>query len=1772
MMHTQARLSRRLLAASLTMFVLVAAFGTAIAGPARYDPKTRSFRITYTYAALPSWGMTPDQIESLGELQEATPDQDSKIRALHAAVSKILEDISDGRARISSLDYVNNIKKADVIISLTGNFQRAGWSTQGTTDGRPGQVGLYYLYLDTIPVEDVVYTMAHELSHYLFGLPDEYNLSTNQPVCPEQNPSSPGCLMDNYFLRHGYRKICRDSDHNADGPRMNAGTILQGTRAEDSCQLRIDGFFKDHPPGPEADLDGDGVPDSRAGANESAISPDQPFTGKFRQVVNSATMAVRDRFHAESANGAKKKPLQPDLNRFKQYAKQFLDTQLKELSGDPDFATPTKDQITQAIEVVAQTVFSDKVSAPAKFNKDVLAQLKLKARELAGTTTRPGGDFLKRLFDSSSTSARLKELKPVIDKVTKGLKDFIATAGMKRLIGLAPTDSTNTVLDPQTTRYIEQIARDAVIGSGGTTEFSSFLEAAKLHIRLNLNSTQTLNAIASELDLPGPELRRLDLNDLETKLDKFRLPGKPFTGFGFRRTYVVAPHPLDPKFDRVRLDAGDNFFYHDIRNLTATQFMRLIQRERTEFVNDPLTSDPITTVRLDALLGDTLNLGAGLARALDRPGGGGRAVALPTTAELASALGPNERFAKQQGLITKLVEEVRRDRVENIVILAPPGGISQQLDDILEEFRALVLDHANVRVDVVLSEQGTIPLRLRDLVAQSGGSVQMGIDLDELGAVAQRLKNEVAAGSWVARPQKGYIDFSTNAASAVAPAGPRPADATNLTFDDIRKCYLENKGKYGNPEFDKISMEFSILDAIDKDIQEFERQIDDVIQYTSKNSRPASFDSVTSTLAGLSQLRLRIEEMDRDLDQICRDAGKPSTHRQIHALYDKVFIAKQSLRELFGSRVLLRSPLTSTDDYMDWCLRKLLVQRAGVIDQDYKRSNLFQKINAPVTGSDGKLDETKLGPLREYTDDLIQGADQIRSLSSSDVEDVEKVNHVTLSNFMGSKDEKYPKLQMAIKPLGLFGKLKVFKDQATLVNWIRERKQPDPSEVKYIPLPNGANTVESRAMIDFESWHEQVIGSYYLGSIDKTLGQELALLSESFRRVSTKNQKLSDSTKILSQATDLYTSEESDFISQLLNTTVSYSWEKDSLGSANSKLLLTSSPNSVAVSILGGSASHITLAGLADLAVKLADLNTKLADLNTKRDELAKKRLKLGELRDYVDRLEREESLLNPDAGPLLLRASEIKIRSLLPIEHPYALIHASIVRILEVARLLERASQQPIDTLEFSNQFAELSRYVANIQTRTQQDAVENDASNPREKNTTNPSAAKRSPTDYSKEIKKTRAENAKRGLEEYKDLLNTLKQRKESSLGRKGTRSSLEDDEEELPRTNGLTPLFEGLQSKRDLEETLNELERRPKDTPASAGVVRQRVQNLVYLKFPLLMLDILGRLRQFEDDIQALERGLHGDQILPPTFQRLNRKQTVQRPDLEAARDGHLLEIAFDPFQAEDGAEIELILGLSRPLRKFDELRNDPEVKLRLSQGDHLIERPYLRFDPDVSTETMLVYRVPRPYLKAGLIGKGEYTPSLLIARKYLPILSRENTINYTFSVGTPRPNVQLIAGLRQPQPKEGDREFGKDKKEDAYRGTILSNASEAIAEVQVLAGAPVIRADVTGQFQWIDESSKTIDSPTVDFVDSGVYPDMKKDDGIYTARITLQPAALRTPAEYRIYIQAKWTKDCKFIPLAEPIVAPNQEKKQEPDPPPVPEFQRSTSLNFRVSGET
>ena len=208
---------------------------TAMGGPAKYTGETRSIRVTYTFAEIPSFGMTPDQLQALGRIQNPTKDQEIYIRALIKDASTALYELSDRRARIDPFDYVDNIKNADLVISLTGDPGRGGWATPGGIEGRPGQVGLYYKVLEKSPQEQAALTVAHELSHYVYALPDEYQDGEQQGLCPLSNPTGPGCLMDNYFLRRGdYGRYC-DTDHNGSAPNPNH----TGSRAHAAAILQI---------------------------------------------------------------------------------------------------------------------------------------------------------------------------------------------------------------------------------------------------------------------------------------------------------------------------------------------------------------------------------------------------------------------------------------------------------------------------------------------------------------------------------------------------------------------------------------------------------------------------------------------------------------------------------------------------------------------------------------------------------------------------------------------------------------------------------------------------------------------------------------------------------------------------------------------------------------------------------------------------------------------------------------------------------------------------------------------------------------------------------------------------------------------------------------------------------------------------------------------------------------------------------------------------------------------------------------------------------------------------------------------------------------------------------------------------------------------------------------------------------------------------------------------------------------------------------------------
>lgn len=199
----------------------------AAAGPAKYDPETRSFRLTYTCANLP-----PGQIGSTREATPAQPtaEQEATIRKWLADADPLLSRITSGRAG-GRPDFVKEIRDADIIFSLTGQPDSAAWAALAAIEGRPGHCVFYYQSLVILDGDDALLNIVHHYGHYLFGLADEYAPADFPGGCP-LGPG-PGCLMDNYnaAVRGWMGRLCDSTNHNSQ------------PKQPDSCQEIVDRFF-----------------------------------------------------------------------------------------------------------------------------------------------------------------------------------------------------------------------------------------------------------------------------------------------------------------------------------------------------------------------------------------------------------------------------------------------------------------------------------------------------------------------------------------------------------------------------------------------------------------------------------------------------------------------------------------------------------------------------------------------------------------------------------------------------------------------------------------------------------------------------------------------------------------------------------------------------------------------------------------------------------------------------------------------------------------------------------------------------------------------------------------------------------------------------------------------------------------------------------------------------------------------------------------------------------------------------------------------------------------------------------------------------------------------------------------------------------------------------------------------------------------------------------------------------------------------------------------
>ena len=230
----------------------------------------------------------------------------------------------------------------------------------------------------------------------------------------------------------------------------------------------------------------------------------------------------------------------------------------------------------------------------------------------------------------------------------------------------------------------------------------------------------------------------------------------------------------------------------------------------------------------------------------------------------------------------------------------------------------------------------------------------------------------------------------------------------------------------------------------------------------------------------------------------------------------------------------------------------------------------------------------------------------------------------------------------------------------------------------------------------------------------------------------------------------------------------------------------------------------------------------------------------------------------------------------------------------------------------------------------------------------------------------------------------------------------------------------------------------------------------------------------------------------------------------------------------------------------------------------------------FDESKSSETLLVYRVEFPRV----LPEDGYTPFLILDQR-VPKVLENNDLNFTFSAGSTRHNVQLLASVI-------------DDVTDNSRGTLHSSDRDAVIEVHVSAGSAILGAKVVGFYQEITQGSDPIIVQTVEFQDEGqlVRPalgdqpeirDKQKDDGIYTAAIPIN--AVHVGTEFRVFIQADTTDGhAKYIPLDDPNrgnpakndpslgqdakKADKVQKSQATIEGTALKFQRATSIHFRV----
>ena len=370
--------------------------------------------------------------------------------------------------------------------------------------------------------------------------------------------------------------------------------------------------------------------------------------------------------------------------------------------------------------------------------------------------------------------------------------------------------------------------------------------------------------------------------------------------------------PVDPANDEMPLQGSASFRYALVRSLAVAQIRSLITREKMIVLPEDMTP----AVPLDVT-------------GLDR----------------------SERLRLILQQINFLTDQVRRNRFDNIIVIVPPGGLPEDLGDQLESLRKRMALNPDVRLDIVQTDTGNVPRRLRDLCARSRGSSLLAYDIDSFGAIGQRLRGEGISGSWVIAPEQGRIDLTPGAGTQKTAVAVDPTISPRLVPLKFRRdrLYIFNNDD-PSPTADQVT-KGKVAAAVKELVPEFKNPSGSEVYlnaYPRDLFGPGALPSLAQMRAALLSLGesnnvLVQEDVKKDvtpliqnLDDLRKDLDAVNGALQTLPLKDRASIdkafqltvqAKRHVAKLAGSTV---SGLDSSEDklYQSKRMRQLLESRS----------------------------------------------------------------------------------------------------------------------------------------------------------------------------------------------------------------------------------------------------------------------------------------------------------------------------------------------------------------------------------------------------------------------------------------------------------------------------------------------------------------------------------------------------------------------------------------------------------------------------------------------------------------------------------------------------------------------------------------------------------------------------------------------------------------------------------------------------------------------------